>query len=583
MIVASGMAGPTVDRGCEPVQTWTRFRWVTCIGVWQRHRKKSCLPRCQVAAGLAEMILRGCLRAVDPRPPFRDIEVDFHDPALGHDQIHIDRIGQLRRLAEIRTPVPQKQVLDGLHGDRRAAPRRFASQKIVEHGPHLAKVDAPMRAELPVLRHHHRMDEAGADVVERNPAPIIAGQGNDIFHHQRRDRMDHRRQIEQHQRDRQQSDQHQHQHCPPQPVHETPAFPLVSALRRHSWFYLDPVIQRSILLSTSLEYRRERISATLRDDLTATCFGFIAPRMTQIADTDFEIALASRAQRVEDVLDRLLQPDLLDGEVTRPATLLAAIRHGVLNGGKRIRPFLVLESAALFGADNEAALRVAAALECIHCYSLIHDDLPAMDDDDLRRGQPTVHRAFDEATAILAGDSLLTFAFDIIADDATELPADIRIRLVRALARAAGLGGMAGGQALDLAAEKIKPDETGIVTLQAMKTGALIRFACEAGAIIGNASPQQQEALAEFGSAVGLAFQLVDDILDMTADTASLGKTAGKDEQAGKATLVSLHGMDWARQQLAGLVDQAREILHPFGEDAARLRQAASFIATRSF
>ena len=305
--------------------------------------------------------------------------------------------------------------------------------------------------------------------------------------------------------------------------------------------------------------------------------------MTQIADTDFEIALTSRAQRVEDMLDRLLQPDLLDGEVTRPATLLAAIRHGVLNGGKRIRPFLVLESAALFGADNEAALRVAAALECIHCYSLIHDDLPAMDNDDLRRGQPTVHRAFDEATAILAGDSLLTLAFDIIADDATELPADIRIRLVRALARAAGLGGMAGGQALDLAAEKIKPDETGIVTLQAMKTGALIRFACEAGAIIGNASPQQQEALAEFGSAVGLAFQLADDILDMTADTASLGKTAGKDEQAGKATLVSLHGMDWARQQLTGLVDQAREILHPFGEDAARLRQAASFIATRSF
>ncbi len=305
--------------------------------------------------------------------------------------------------------------------------------------------------------------------------------------------------------------------------------------------------------------------------------------MTQIALEDFETTLSRRALAVEDMLDRLLRPDLADGEVARPETLLRAIRHGVLNGGKRVRPFLVVESAALFDADGEAALRVAAALECVHCYSLIHDDLPAMDDDDLRRGQPTVHRAFDEATAILAGDSLLTYAFDIIADDATELSADIRIRLVRALARAAGIGGMAGGQALDLAAERVKPDETGIVTLQAMKTGALIRFACEAGAIIGNATPQQQETLGAFGSAVGLAFQLADDLLDMTSDTASLGKTAGKDQQAGKATLVALHGIDWTQAQLAGLVEQANELLEPFGDRADRLKQAARFIATRSF
>jgi farnesyl diphosphate synthase len=305
--------------------------------------------------------------------------------------------------------------------------------------------------------------------------------------------------------------------------------------------------------------------------------------MLQDPDHDFESALAARAHAVEAKLDALLDLRQSDGEVTRPAELMAAIRHGVLNGGKRLRPFLVVESTSLFEADGEAALRVAAALECVHCYSLIHDDLPAMDNDDLRRGQPTVHKAFGEAAAILAGDSLLTYAFDIIADDATELEAQTRMKLVRGLARAAGMGGMAGGQALDLAAETVAPDEAGIVTLQAMKTGALIRYACEAGAIIGNASDLERETLAEFGSAIGLAFQLADDVLDVTSDTASLGKTAGKDAHAGKATLVSLHGVDWARGQLAGLVEQANDLLSPFGERAARLRSAARFIATRSF
>jgi farnesyl diphosphate synthase len=302
------------------------------------------------------------------------------------------------------------------------------------------------------------------------------------------------------------------------------------------------------------------------------------------ADTQiFEAILAGRAASVERMLDALLRPALLDGEIARPDGLLAAIRHGVLNGGKRLRPFLVLESAALFDADGEAAMRVAAALECIHCYSLIHDDLPAMDDDDLRRGQPTVHRAFDEATAILAGDSLLTYAFDIIADDATDLAADRKTALILRLARAAGMGGMAGGQALDLLAEREKPDEAGIVTLQAMKTGALIRFACEAGAIVGGATPAQRETLAEFGSAIGLAFQLADDLLDATSDTQALGKGAGKDAAAGKATLVGLHGIDWTRRQLAGLVDQASDLLAPFGTRADVLREAARFIATRSF
>ncbi len=257
------------------------------------------------------------------------------------------------------------------------------------------------------------------------------------------------------------------------------------------------------------------------------------------------------------------------------------MRHGVFNGGKRLRPFLVMESAAIFDADEHAALRVAAALECVHCYSLIHDDLPAMDNDDLRRGKPTVHRAFDEATAILAGDSLLTLAFDIIADEATGFDAARRAALVLALARASGIGGMAGGQALDLDAQRSHPQESGIIMLQAMKTGALIRFACEAGAVAAGAPAADRERLGEFGTAIGLAFQLADDLLDVTADAASMGKATGKDSAAGKATLVALNGVDWARQQLAGLVGQAQGLLDTYGERGAMLQSAARFVADR--
>ncbi|MEN5298895.1 polyprenyl synthetase family protein [Brucella sp. TWI559] len=296
---------------------------------------------------------------------------------------------------------------------------------------------------------------------------------------------------------------------------------------------------------------------------------------------DFAQSLNLRALEVETMLVGLLDLRLRSGEVARPERLLAAMRHGVLNGGKRLRPFLVIESASLFGQHGDAVLRVASALECIHCYSLVHDDLPAMDNDDMRRGQPTVHKAFDEAAAILAGDSLLTYAFDIVASDETDLPAGIRIELVAALARASGIGGMAGGQALDLMAENNKPDEAGIITLQAMKTGALIRFACEAGAIIAGASREDRERMAEFGSAIGLAFQLADDLLDVTADAASMGKATGKDAAAGKATLVALHGIDWTRKQLSGLVAQAESLLEPFGDDALILKQAARFIAER--
>ncbi|MDW6021948.1 polyprenyl synthetase family protein [Mesorhizobium sp. BAC0120] len=303
--------------------------------------------------------------------------------------------------------------------------------------------------------------------------------------------------------------------------------------------------------------------------------------MYELDSPDFETVLAGCAAKVGALLDRLLDERVRDGEIARPAGLLAAMRHGVLNGGKRLRPFLVMESAALFDVDPADALTIAAALECVHCYSLIHDDLPAMDDDDLRRGQPTVHKAFDEATAILAGDALLTYAFDLLATGESRIPAAARLELVAGLARAAGIGGMAGGQALDLAAEKSQPDEAGIITLQAMKTGALIRYACEAGAIAGGAEIADRERLAEFGSAIGLAFQLADDLLDLSADAVTMGKATGKDAAAGKATLAALHGADWAKRQLFGLVEQAQALLEPYGERAFMLRAAAAFVADR--
>jgi farnesyl diphosphate synthase len=298
-------------------------------------------------------------------------------------------------------------------------------------------------------------------------------------------------------------------------------------------------------------------------------------------DPEFDKRLHQAAGAVETLLNALLDAAARPGEIARPDRLVAAMRHAVLNGGKRMRPFLVIETARLFGGAAEAALRVAAALECIHCYSLVHDDLPAMDDDDLRRGQPTVHKAFDEATAILAGDALLTYAFDILADDATQLSADKKVALTLKLARASGLGGMAGGQMLDLAAETSAPDEAGIVTLQAMKTGALIRFACEAGSVLAGVSAQDLERLSDFGGRIGLAFQLADDLLDLTSDSTTLGKAAGKDAIKGKGTLPALYGEAWTRGKLADLVQEAEALLAPYGADADILKAAARFVANR--
>src|SRR5262249_4602216 len=234
----------------------------------------------------------------------------------------------------------------------------------------------------------------------------------------------------------------------------------------------------------------------------------------------FVARLDAVAAETEGLLDRLLSSAPAAKEMSRPARLIAAMRYPSLGGGKRFRPFLLVESAGLFRVPQQNALMAGAALECVHCYSLVHDDLPAMDNDDLRRGQPTAHKKFDEATAILAGDGLLTFAFDLLSRTQTHPDAAVRVELVSALARAAGIGGMAGGQMLDLAAEgRFSGDrpqrlgEEGVLTLQAMKTGALLRFACEAGGMLGSGAPQQRKALERFGAAVGQAFQIADDLL----------------------------------------------------------------------
>ncbi len=308
--------------------------------------------------------------------------------------------------------------------------------------------------------------------------------------------------------------------------------------------------------------------------------------MDRSAPNEFADRLAAVAAEIEALLDRLLGAAPVPGEIARPERLLAAMRHAILGGGKRLRPFLLVEAAALFGATRSGALLAGAALECLHGYSLVHDDLPAMDDDALRRGRPTVHMAFDEATAILAGDALLTLAFYVLARAEVHPDAGVRVALMADMARAAGLGGMAGGQMLDLAAEgrfggKRALAENDIVRLQAMKTGALIRFACRAGALLGEADVGAREAINRYGAAVGQAFQIADDLLDLEGKPETLGKAAGKDAAAGKATLVAALGPKGARTRLAALIAEAETALAPFGSKADNLRAAARFIAAR--
>jgi len=289
-----------------------------------------------------------------------------------------------------------------------------------------------------------------------------------------------------------------------------------------------------------------------------------------------EQAMASAAVDVEAVLQQVLE-----SEDEPERRLIESMRYAALGGGKRLRPFLVMQSARQFTVSRKSALRTAAAVELVHCYSLVHDDLPAMDDDDLRRGKPSVHKAYDEATAILAGDALLTLAFQVLAAEATHSIPDVRCELVVELARAAGAHGMVGGQMIDLSAAHRDMDIGEITRLQRLKTGALIAFACESGAILGRAPEPAREALRGYAHDLGLAFQIADDLLDVEGSEAETGKAVGKDAERGKATFVSVLGPERARAQARMLADQAVRHLAIFDESADFLRDVARFVVER--
>ncbi len=296
------------------------------------------------------------------------------------------------------------------------------------------------------------------------------------------------------------------------------------------------------------------------------------------ASNSLKPALDAIGTAMDQRFDRLL-PLPADGR----ERLFAGMRHAVIGGGKRMRPLLVVAACDLFHVDRERALRVALAIECVHCYSLIHDDLPCMDDDDLRRGKPTVHKAYDEATAVLAGDSLHALAFEILADPATHGDPAARAELVLELARASGPSGMAGGQMMDIAATENDFDLGETTRLQQLKTGALIGFCLEAGAIMGRVPEQGRTPLRGYARDLGLAFQIADDLLDVEGSSAKTGKAVGKDAAAGKATFVSLLGVERARTQAAMLIDQAIDHLHSFGAEADLLRAVARFAIERDF
>ena len=294
------------------------------------------------------------------------------------------------------------------------------------------------------------------------------------------------------------------------------------------------------------------------------------------ASLSLKPALDAIGKAIDQRFDRLLpMPD------DSRARLFNAMRHAVIGGGKRMRPLLVVAACDLFDIDREKALRVAVAIECVHCYSLIHDDLPCMDDDDMRRGKPTVHKAYDEATAVLAGDSLHALAFQHLAEAATHDDPLARAELVIELAEASGPIGMAGGQMMDLVAEHELYDLAGVTRLQQLKTGALIGFCLEAGAIMGRVPVADRTPLRGYARDLGLAFQIADDLLDVEGSSANTGKAVGKDAAAGKATFVSLLGVERAREQASLLIDQAIEHLHGFGEEADLLRAIARFAIER--
>lgn len=288
-----------------------------------------------------------------------------------------------------------------------------------------------------------------------------------------------------------------------------------------------------------------------------------------------ETELLSCAKTVNSVLEGYI-PNSSNAD----SRLFDAMRYSTMAGGKRLRPFLVLKSAELFNVPEEWSLPVAAAIEMVHTYSLVHDDLPAMDDDDLRRGQPTCHKQFDEATAILVGDALLTLAFEVIALNGHPDP-NIRMRLSHQLASVAGGLGMVGGQVMDLDAETRTLDIESIMFLQRQKTGALFRFSCQSGAILAERTQEDCQAMEKYADCIGLAFQIADDLLDIEGSEEVIGKAVGKDTVAGKETFVSLLGSKEARRRAISLVNEAASILEPFGKDADLLREVADYIVTR--
>ena len=292
--------------------------------------------------------------------------------------------------------------------------------------------------------------------------------------------------------------------------------------------------------------------------------------------TDLNTAMAEAAGKVNELLNALIPR--IDVPEKR---LYDAMRYSSMAGGKRLRPFLVLQGAAMFNVAESCALRAAAAVEMIHTYSLIHDDLPAMDNSDLRRGKPTCHKQFDEATAILAGDSLLTQAFGVLADPKTHGDPQVRCDLIATLAHSAGPLGMCGGQQFDLMAEKMDLDIGAITRLQRLKTGELIAWSCEAGAILGKQPHEIRHKLQLYAHDLGLAFQIADDLLDAEGSEEEVGKSVGRDAEAGKATFVSILGLERARSQAAALADQAAKHLEVFGEKGKLLRDVARFVVER--
>lgn len=293
--------------------------------------------------------------------------------------------------------------------------------------------------------------------------------------------------------------------------------------------------------------------------------------------TPLKKALAETASAMDEILDRLI-PVSEDAE----KRVIEAMRYSSLDGGKRVRPFLVIQSAKLFNVSERSSVRTAAAIEMVHCYSLIHDDLPSMDDDDLRRGRPSSHKQFDEGTAILAGDALLTQAFEVLADDATHADPSVRCELISTLAKAAGRHGMVGGQMIDLDAENAELGLAEITRLQRLKTGCLMAFSCEAGGILGKAPEPVRHALLNYAHDMGLAFQIADDLLDAVGNQELVGKTLGKDDEAGKATFVSVMGIDRARAQAQILAEQACSHLDIFEEKANLLKDLARYVVERS-